>query len=77
MTRGQVVTFLWRASDQPKPAGTGTQFGDVSPDAYYAVPVRWAVEQNITDGISPGKFGPNDGCTRAQIVTFLYRNEIR
>ncbi len=77
VTRGQVVTFLWRASDQPKPAGTSTQFGDVSPDAYYAVPVRWAVEQNITDGISPGKFGPNDGCTRAQIVTFLYRNEIR
>ncbi len=48
-------------------------FTDVAPDAYYAAAVNWAVAQNITDGIGGGKFGPDLGCTRAQIVTFLYR----
>lgn len=73
VTRAQVVTFLWRAEGSPKPAGTGAQFKDVPPSAYYAAPVQWAVEQNITDGMANGVFAPQDGCTRAQIVTFLSR----
>ena len=50
---------------------------DVAPGAYYAVPVQWAVEQNITNGTDSDHFSPAAGCTRAQIVTFLYRNEVR
>ena len=76
VTRAQVVTFLWRSEGSPAPAGTGTKFRDVSPSAYYADPVQWAVEQNITNGMSADKFAPKDGCTRAQIVTFLYRSEV-
>lgn len=49
------------------------QFSDVAADAYYAAAVNWAVSRNITNGIGDGKFGPELGCTRAQIVTFLYR----
>ena len=77
VTRAQVVTFLWRAEGEPAPAGTGKQFSDVAPSAYYAVPVQWAVEQNITNGTDSDHFSPAAGCTRAQIVTFLYRNEVR
>ena len=77
VTRAQVVTFLWREAGEHTPAGTGAQFSDVSPNAYYAVPVQWAVEQNITNGRSSDKFAPNDGCTRAEIVTFLHRSEVR
>ena len=73
VTRGQVVTFLWRSKGQPAPAGTGAKFTDVTPGAYYADAVQWAVEQNITVGMGDGRFAPKDGCTRAQIVTFLYR----
>ena len=75
VTRAQVVTFLWRSQGEPAPAGTGQQFSDVKPGAYYEAPVQWAVEQNITKGTGGGLFSPNKGCTRAEIVTFLFRNE--
>lgn len=74
-TRAQAVTFLWRAAGKPEPAGTGKAFADVSADSYYAKAVQWAVEQGITSGTSETKFSPESTCTRAQIVTFLYRSE--
>ena len=72
VTRAQTVTFLYRAAGSP--AASGSSFSDVSSDAYYANAVAWAVEKGITTGTSEGKFSPNANCTRAQIVTFLYRN---
>ncbi len=71
-TRGQVVTFLWRAAGCPKPAGTAS-FADISPTAYYASAVSWAVENGITNGTGPNTFKPDATCTRGQIVTFLWR----
>ena len=71
-TRGQIVTFLWRAVGSPEPENTGS-FSDVSPDAYYAKAVAWAVENGITGGTGDGKFSPDAVCSRAQTVTFLYR----
>lgn len=71
VTRAQVVTFLWRANGQPAAWNSG--FTDVSADAYYAKAVAWAVQNGITTGISFGVFSPDAACTRAQIVTFLYR----
>ena len=70
-TRAQSVTFLFRALDGT--AGTGSSFTDVPADAYYAKAVAWAVEKGVTNGISESLFGPDGDCTRAQIVTFLYR----
>ena len=72
VTRAQVVTFLWRAEGQPTASSTNP-FIDVPAGEYYAVPVLWAVANNITQGTSSNTFSPNDPCTRAQIVTFLYR----
>jgi hypothetical protein len=72
-TRAQVVTFLWRGSGSPEPQNTATGFADVPKDAYFAKAVAWALERNITNGISPGIFGPNEPCTRGQVATFLYR----
>ena len=71
-TRGQIVTFLWRAVGSPEPENTGS-FSDVSLDAYYAKAVAWAVENGITGGTGDGKFSPDAVCSRAQTVTFLYR----
>ena len=73
VTRAQVVTFLWRASGQPTPGNTSTPFVDVPSNAYYATAVRWAVESSITNGVSATEFAPDAPCTRAQVVTFLYR----
>ena len=73
-TRGQVVTFLWRAAGQPEPSGGKNPFTDVKPDAYYYKAVLWAVEKGITNGTSADKFSPESTCTRGQIVTFLYRD---
>lgn len=71
-TRGQVATFLWRASN--KPASTAQNpFTDVPATEYYYEPVIWAVENKITAGTSETTFDPDDPCTRGQIVTFLYR----
>ena len=71
-TRAQAVTFLWRAAGSPAPKSMNS-FVDVPADAYYAKAVAWAVENGITSGTGGGKFSPNATCTRAQIVTFLYR----
>ncbi len=71
VTRDQTVTFLYRMAGSP--AANGSSFSDVSSDAYYADAVAWAVQQNITSGTGDGQFSPNADCTRAQIVTFLYR----
>ena len=71
-TRGQIVTFLWRAAGSPAPKSMSS-FADVAEDAYYAKAVAWAVENGITGGTGNGKFSPDATCTRAQAVTFLYR----
>ena len=71
-TRGQIVTFLWRAAGSPESSGV-SGFADVAEDAYYAQAVAWAVEKGITGGIGNGLFAPDAVCTRAQIVTFLWR----
>lgn len=73
-TRAQAVTFLWRAAGSPEPAGMSS-FADVPADSYYAKAVAWAVEQGITKGTSDTAFSPNATCTRAQIVTFLWRSQ--
>ena len=72
-TRGQIVTFLWRASGSPAPKATELPFTDVAADAYYAQAVLWAVENGITNGTSETTFSPNQTCTRAHAVAFLYR----
>ena len=71
-TRAQIVTFLWRYEEQPAPAGTSNPFADVKPSAYFGSAVLWAVEKGITNGTSATTFDPEDTCTRAQVVTFLY-----
>ena len=71
-TRAQAVTFLWRAAGRPEPSGN-TAFADVPADSYYAAAVAWAAENNVTNGTGSGCFSPDDLCTRAQIVTLLYR----
>lgn len=74
-TRGQVVTFLWRAAGCPEPFSDSNPFSDVKPDAYYYKAVLWAVEKGITNGTSKTAFSPDASCTRAQVVTFLWRAE--
>ena len=71
-TRAQSMTFLYRASEA---SASGTPaFYDVAADAYYAAAVKWATDNGITNGIGNGLFGSNNTCTRAQIVTFLWRS---
>lgn len=72
-TRAQVVSLLWRYEHSPA-ASSSIAFTDVSPDAYYYQAVRWAVESGVTSGTSDTTFSPKDTCTRAQIVSFLYRD---
>ena len=72
-TRGQIVTFLWRAAGSPAPAGTAVVPADVAPGSYCYDAVAWALEKGITKGFADGTFGANLPCTRAQSVTFLYR----
>ena len=72
-TRAQSVTFLYRASGSPAVSGSAA-FSDVAANAYYADAVKWAEKNGITGGIGGGLFGSGNDCTRAQIVTFLYRN---
>ena len=74
-TRGQIVTFLWRADGSPTPKTTVNPFKDVKPSDYFYKAVLWAVENNITSGIGGGRFGPGEACTRGQAVTFLWRAE--
>ena len=76
-TRGQIVTFLWRAADKPEPKSSTNPFADVQESDYFYKAVLWAVEQGITDGMTETTFGPNEGCTRGQVVTFMHRaNEL-
>ena len=72
-TRAQAVTFLYRASGASAVSGNAA-FSDVATNAYYAAAVKWAEKNGITGGIGGGLFGSDNDCTRAQIVTFLYRN---
>ena len=71
-SRAQIVTFLWRSEKSPA-AGTANPFADVKSTAYYADAVLWAVKENITKGTTSTTFSPDADCTRAQIVTFLWR----
>ena len=73
-TRGQVVTFLWRAEGEPEPSSAANPFKDVSETDYFYKAVLWAVENGITKGASKTKFSPTNTCTRGQVVTFLYRD---
>ena len=72
-TRAQAVTILWRAAGCPEPTIKTTSFTDVKAGSYYEKAVLWAVENGITAGTTKNTFSPNDACTRAQIVTFLWR----
>lgn len=72
VTRGQVVTFLWRAMDE-KSVSTVNPFNDIKTSDYFYDAVLWAVKNEITNGMSATTFLPEYGCTRGQIVTFLYR----
>ena len=72
-TRGQVVTFLWRAAGCPVPKSATTPFKDLKPGAFYENAVAWAVEKDVTNGLSAERFGPEEICTRGQIVTLLWR----
>ncbi len=74
-TRGQVVTFLWRAFGCPEPQRDACAFTDLRKDAYYYQAVLWAVEAGITTGIDDTHFGPDRTVTRGQFVTFLWRAE--
>ncbi len=72
-TRGELVTLLWRAQDRPD-AGTGSGFTDVPAGAFYEQAVSWAVQEKITQGVGPGRFGPGLTVTRGQAVLFLARS---
>ena len=71
-SRAQIVTFLWRANGSPVASGN-SDFTDVAADAYYAAAVTWAEKNGVTGGIGGGLFGSGNNCTRAQIVTFIWR----
>jgi uncharacterized protein YkwD len=72
-TRAEIVTFLWRAAGKPEPTSAENPFTDVSAGQYYSKAVLWAYENGITTGTSDTTFAPNKTCTRAEIVTFLWR----
>ena len=72
-TRGQVVTMLWRNAGKPEPETTQCRFTDVKSNTYCYKAILWAVENGVTNGVSPECFAPDGFCTRDQIVTFLYR----
>jgi len=71
--RGQIVTFLWRFKGEPAPKSTQTPFTDLKAGAFYEKAVAWAVENEVTNGMTATTFGPEATCTRGQVVTFLYR----
>lgn len=72
-TRGEVVTFLWRASGKPEPESAVNPFSDVKASDYYYKPILWAVEKGITTGTSAKTFSPKQKCSSAHIITFMYR----
>ena len=71
--RATVVTFLHRAFGEPAVESSSNPFQDVPAGGWYTAPILWAVEQNITTGVSAARFAPGLNCRRAQIVTFLFR----
>lgn len=71
-SRAQIVTFLWRSQKSPA-AGSVNPFTDVTANVYYANAVLWAVNEDVTKGTSNTTFSPDADCTRAQIVTFIWR----
>ena len=71
-TRGQIVTFLWRAAGSPEPKTSASTMTDLNPNDYYKA-VLWAIENGITSGVTDTTFAPDATCTRGQSVTFLYR----
>ena len=71
-TRAQMVAFLWRAAGSPEPTGE-SRFADVPPASYYAKALAWALEQKIAFGMTEETFAPDEPCTRAQSISFLYR----
>ena len=73
VTRGQAVTFLWRAAGKPTPTTQVNPFIDVKPDDYSKDAILWAVENNVTDGMGNNKFEPDGSVTRGQMITFLWR----
>uniref|UniRef100_UPI00263233C3 S-layer homology domain-containing protein n=1 Tax=uncultured Dysosmobacter sp. TaxID=2591384 RepID=UPI00263233C3 len=72
-TRAQAVMFLWNAAGKPEPASNSNPFKDVPTNQYYYKAVLWAVGKGITSGTSKTEFSPNQGCTRGQIMTFVWR----
>ena len=72
-TRGQIVTFLWRAAGEPEPESNENPFADVDESEFYYKAILWAVENGITNGVTKTTFAPDSNCTRAQAVTFLHR----
>ena len=75
VTRGQAVTFLWRAMGCPKPVSDAHGFWDISSSDYYFEPVLWAVENGITKGTAPHYFSPDDTLSTQHMITFLYRTK--
>lgn len=73
VTRAQFVTFLWRMKGQPEPSSINTKFSDVAKGAYYYNAVLWASEKGVTAGYQGNSFAPDMTCSRAQVVSFLYR----
>ena len=71
-TRSQSMTFLYHVAGSPE-VTDGIAFSDVAADSYYADAVVWAAQNGVTSGTGNGKFSPGADCTRAQIMTFLYR----
>lgn len=71
-TRAQAMTFLYRDKNSPAVSGTNS-FTDVSASAYYANAIQWAVANGVTYGVTDTSFGSNQNCTRAQIISFMYR----
>lgn len=76
-TRGQVVTFLWRAAGCPEPKSLDNPFTDVKEDAWYFKPVLWAIENGITNGTAADKFSPEQTCSYAHVLTFLHRSVMK
>lgn len=74
-TRGHVVTFIWRANGSPEPATKSNPFKDVSASSPFYKAILWAAEKGITTGYSDGTFRPDAPCTRAHVVTFIWRSE--
>ena len=73
VTRGQMVTFLWRMCGSPEPSSTKSPFSDIKKKEYWYKPALWGNENGIVMGYKDGTFGPKKTCTRAQAVTFMYR----